>query len=82
MSKLAVYFNARTEREKAYAEYNYAGARFDLSQIKERLAEVDSQCIESVGEGKLFEVVGQFTDRERMIVMAVARYVVLGRGER
>lgn len=69
---LARYFAAQTERKRAYAAYNYAGADLKCAQIKERLAEIRSQhqpLADLCGENSL--------TREKMI--AVAHYVVHGR---
>ena len=80
-TNLAAYFHATTKKEKAYERYNYAGVALDLAQIEERLAEVRSQSLESVGKGKLWEVLQglDFKADLKAIGMAFANYVVRGR---
>lgn len=75
MTDLAAYFAAQTEKRRAYAAYNYAGADLELAEIKERLAEIRSQ------HEPLAKICGANSAlREQMI--AVAFYVVVGRWEK
>lgn len=72
MSDLQNYFKARAEKESAYNLYSYASANLNLSQIKERLAEIKSQHEPLAG---LLEK--PMSERGRLY--AAAFYVVVGR---
>jgi hypothetical protein len=73
------YNLATARKETAYAEYNSASRNLDLKAIQERLAELQSQSLESVGKGEFFKATEQLTDREREIGLMFARYAVIGR---
>lgn len=66
------YLYKQAQKEAAYNLYNYAGAKLELTQIQERLAEIDSQHepMASLLEEKM-------TERQRLY--AIAFYVVVGR---
>ena len=72
MSDFSEYMKAKAERQTADANYNYASAKLKNAQIKERLAEIKSQCepLDSLMKRDLLE-------RDRLY--ASACYVVFGR---
>ncbi len=72
MSNFSNYMNARTEKESAYNLYNYAGVKLELAQIKERLAEIESQH-DPIAD----LLTKKMSERERLC--AIAFYVVIGR---
>jgi hypothetical protein len=67
------------KKRTAYAEYNYAGAKLELSTIRERNAELGSQAFEYIAKGELQKRLGELTTREREIGLAFARYATYGR---
>lgn len=73
------YREAQTETKAAYAGYNAAARTLDIAHIREREAELGSQCFESVAKGELHKRLGDITDREREIGLAFARYATYGR---
>ncbi len=73
MSKFGSYMLRTSERETAYARYNASSTGLELAQIKERLAEIDSQH-EPLAS---LSVNGDKQERKRLY--AAAHYVVSGR---
>ena len=73
------YDKAQIETRRAMAEYNAAARQIDLAHIREREAELGSQCFVSVSKGELHKRLGDITDREREIGLAFARYATYGR---
>ncbi len=61
----------KTESEAARQQYNYASSHLDLCGVRERLAELKSQCIPGLN--------ADATPEERMRLYAAAYYVVVGR---
>lgn len=66
------YQYAQEQRRTAYERYNYASVALELAQIKERLAELKSQCQPL---DKLIEA----TPPGREQLYAAAFYAVVGR---
>jgi hypothetical protein len=66
------YMKAQSDRQTAYERYNYAGAALENAQIKERLAEIESQT-----EPLDWLLRQSMSERERLC--AAAFYVVVGR---
>lgn len=66
------YMLAKEKKERMYAEYNSASRGLELSQIKERLAEIRSQ------HEPLDELINKkLSERDRLC--HAAHYVVVGR---
>jgi hypothetical protein len=72
MNDFSNYMLAQARRETAFERYNYAGAALELAQIKERLAEIQSQHEPLAGLAEQ-----PFAERDKLC--AAAFYVVVGR---
>lgn len=70
------YEIARTDKRRAYAEYNHAASALELATIRERAAECHSQSFNSLSFSK---ELGPITEREREVALAFVRYAVNGR---
>jgi len=71
-NSLGDYFYAKAQKDGAYQQYCYAGAKLELESIKCRLAEIRSQ---SEPLDKL--LTEKMSERERLY--AAAFFVVVGR---
>lgn len=79
MSDLSNYFRAQAETEAARQLRNYASAKLELCQIKERLAEIYSQHEPIASLCGPLE--GDFPPEKAMRtrLQGIANYVVIGR---
>ena len=70
--KFTIYMLKRAEKQTAIERRNYADAALEIAQIKERLAEINSQCdpLDTL-------ITEAMSERDRLY--AAAYYVVVGR---
>lgn len=81
-SNFMCYMLRIAETRTAVAEYETASVRLELARIRERSAELASQCFESVAGGRAWKSQGDLTEREREIGIAFARYAECGRTDK
>lgn len=78
VSRSRFYSRQGIETKEAKAQYNYHSLRLELKRKEERGAELASQAFKYVANGKLKDHLGDISDREREIAIAIVKYVLYG----
>jgi hypothetical protein len=81
-NRFAVHMHAMTKATAAEFRYDHAASELLLSRAELRAAELASQAFEDAAKGRLYQSIGEITDREREIALRFVRYAVFGRTDK